>query len=633
MLGNKFSHGFEIRMDEKTVLNENENPRFHYVHYVRRPPIHTFSFKGGGVRVFVYETFVRIAYENGLLGKIRQVSGSSSGVLAALVCSIHFVREEDRHLMFHSIFKVPVMDLFDDSPMGKKYEKISSLISQPFWAASDAINRSAIKLRIFGFPLQLSALLLKIAGAIVSARGIVGLYNLYMHKGIYRSHTLQNHIRDQLKHYVQLGVDDILNKITDPVMHGQCIQHLSAIGLGKIQDNGFIVSQEISFFHFKELSRLPGSQFKELIMTAVKLKKEEGDGKISLEELKKRKLISFSADNPDSRDFPVYKAFSIAIAFPRVYQPGVFNGEEYTDGGVLDNSPGRLAAVQGVSPVQARYGATDNLARLQVRVEYPDDLKNLLWKKPYFSGGSGRMIEKIINTATQWFSYGIDSLAAEENSIQSIQTDSAQMTLQMDDFGIPRFADLTDEQRHEFLKKSGERVKDYFENHRDEVAHIKHYRRPVADESSIQKFPVHAPQVMPLNLQVDLLAMLENRQDFPTNEIFYIAGTESVHMVFSADQLAVLERIRDQEIMRIRDLPDVRSVLGSMGSELALSTSVIVSRLRDYNPSGSHAVLQAHDILFEEEQEEKSVEAIIPDRSSVPCWGSTNNLRRRLTID
>lgn len=548
-------YGFKIHSVEKS----NE---LHFEFYMDPPELRVLSFKGGGVRVVVYRKFLEIAQQNGTLATIKEIGGSSSGTFVAAFAALHYDDPKKRTEALEFINQSNVQDIMGTSRAWKAYQVISSplyIASKPLEWTANAINWVAKQCnkvsigKLIGYPLTLVSALISAASMITSPRGAAGLFNLLWSGGIYRGDLLQQRTRDRIQQDTQLALNSILSKITDNNKIAEIQKNLVKIGLCQIQHRKLIVLPDITFNHLYEISLLPRSQFKEFYTTAVRTKD--------------KKLVVFNKVN--TPDMTIHLATRLAMSFPKVYKPGLFQGDEYFDGGAIDNSPVRLATTKPVTEFQLKHDITDNLARLNIRVEYPDHYQQYLWHKAQPRSRFNQVLFELKSYFYQLFTVGIDSVEHEAESAASMRKDFAQRTLQMQDFGIARLDyNLNAVKRHELSEKSGDQVNQYFDLHRNEKAIIKHYRQPKAESIADEKHSPH--DTMPMDIQIKLLEFLENHQAFPTQDIFCMPGKK----------LDELEMIRRNEISRFKQLPSIKAYLIHKEK---LSTTIVMSRTSDTN--------------------------------------------------
>src|SRR3990167_1749707 len=254
----KYSYGFRVQ----PINNDSEELQYQF--YMDAPPIRVISFKGGGTRVIVYTKFVEMAQRKGLLSKVEEVGGSSSGCIAAVF-------------------------------------------------------------------------------TVTSPRAPAGLFNLIVGGGVYRGVKVQETICNRIQLGVQTGLDAILSKL-DEKERARIISHLHEVKLVTPKKGGrFSVTANVTFRHMYELSLLPGSQFKQCYVTAVRVKDKS--------------LVIFN--NKNNPDMPLHTAIRLGISFPAFYQLNAYKGHKYFDGGAIDNAPVSLATPKNLSAFELEHGLFD----------------------------------------------------------------------------------------------------------------------------------------------------------------------------------------------------------------------------------------------------------------------------------
>ena len=212
-----------------------------YTFYVNPPKIHSITFKGGGTRVFVYRKFVEIAQQRGLLNDIKETGGSSSGSIAAIFTAIPFEQPHLRLEAFKNFNKADPLDVIGNTPgwVGKLLSRMTSPRGTP--------------------------------GSYSLVRGIAGFYNLVTRGGVYLCKVHES-LRDTIQVNTENALNILLNKIPNQHEKRMILKHLHEIGIYEDHNEEKHVTQNLTFKHFSELAKLPGSQFKEIFMTGVRLK-------------------------------------------------------------------------------------------------------------------------------------------------------------------------------------------------------------------------------------------------------------------------------------------------------------------------------------------------------------------------
>ncbi|MHB1949537.1 MAG: patatin-like phospholipase family protein [Gammaproteobacteria bacterium] len=517
-------YGFKINL----AKNLEDKPLYQF--YVNVPEIRSLVFKGGGARVFVYRKFGEIAHQKGFLQGIKEVGGSSSGAVAAVFAAIPFEDCYQRSKVIEAISKNDALDIMGDSHGWNAYRSLSPalhIVSKPLeWAAlfNKIVAKQCNKLpmgigKVVSTPFGILSSAFKGLSDLVSQRGIAGLYNFVTTGGIYKGTVINNAIRDAIQIYVQIALKTILENIQNPEEREAIINHLSSIDIFEDRKN-LVVTKDLTFKHFSELAKLPGSQFKEIFTTGVRLKD--------------KKLIVLNNEN--TPDMPVYIAVKIAMSLPKFYQLARYQGDIYMDGGAIDNCPIQHVKPQKLTPFQKRYGMTDDMMRLCVRVEYSHGIR-FLWDQKKL-GWLGHIIEPISHWVLKFFiTHGIDTYATEAVTNETIKTRFHHRTLQMEDFGIKRTQfGLPDDLIDGLCELSAEKINFYFDHYMDEKIKIENYT-----------------EKMPLEMQIRLLVFLKN-PFVKTSDIF--TCTEECKSEAPID----LEKLRLNEIERLTQLPEIRDL-------------------------------------------------------------------------
>jgi len=517
-------YGFKIRLPE----NSQDKPVYQF--YVNVPEVRSLVFKGGGSRIVVYRKFLEIAHQNGFLQGIKEVGGSSSGAVAAVLAAIPFADSAQQTRVFKTVFKNDALDIMGDSEGWQAYRSLSPalhIVSKPLeWASlfNKVVAKQCEKLpkglgKILGTSFNILSSAFKGLSDLTSPRGIAGLYNFVTTRGIYKGAVMNRAVRDAIQANVQLALNSLLDKIQSPEQRDAIVNHLSALDMFEDRKN-LVVTKDLTFKHFAELAKLPSSEFKEIFTTGVRLKDN--------------KLIVFNNEN--TPNMPIYIAIKIAMSLPKFYQLASYQGEIYMDGGAIDNCPIQHVKSQKLTLFQKRYGITDEMMRLCVRVEYPLGYR-FLWDHKK-TGWLEQAIDAISHGALRFFvTHGVDTYATEARVNKAIKDNYHHRALQMEDFGLKRTQfGLPDELIDGLCELSAESINHYFNQYMDEKIKIENY-----DEK------------MPLEMQIRLLVFLKNPL-IKTRDIFLFAkeSKSEVHID--------LDKLRLSEIERLSELPEIRDL-------------------------------------------------------------------------
>ena len=511
----KLAYGFEIQQDDAA----GNKSGLRYTFYMDPPDIRVISFKGGGVRVFVYSKFLEVAHKNGLLNTVEEVGGSSSGCIAATFAAVHYENPLKRTAALTEISSADRSDVYADTQGWRLFQIITKpllQISGQLGWVSKSIDRLTDLLstnllgKILRLSLRIISSLISIAGTIISPRTIGGIYNLFTSGGVYRGDVVQAAFRKRLQMDTEAGLNAILQKLTPEQRH-EITGHLLDIGLYEMVGDKARVVADITFNHLYELSKLPGSQFKQLYITAARVRD--------------KMLIIYNREKHPHT--PIHVAFRHAITFPLYYMKKSHKGDFFIDGGAIDNAPVIHARPGFVSGFERQHNIKDDyMARLNVRVEYDDEYKFNLWRKPPVLSLMGKVFAKIGRSLAKLIASGIDVFGKDDAVTRNMQTKFAQRTLQIPDFDVGRMAELKKEE----MDSNGQRVEvivnEYFRLHNEEKSVIENYRHP--GEMDMEK----------------RLLLLHYLEDTPASEIYYMPGKSP----------SELECMRQAEIKDIRKL-------------------------------------------------------------------------------
>ncbi len=512
----KPAHGFKIHPGKDNDFD------YDVEFYIDPPPLRVISFKGGGSRVIVYTKFLELMHEQGRLETVEEVGGSSSGCIASAFAAIHYENPHDRTNSLDDVSRVDKTDLYSKSPGWKVYKTLTFpllVVSKPFEWSANGINWLAVQCNkippglIIGIPLKIIAFFLRVVAFITSPRTYVAASNLITGGGVYRGDKFEERVRLLIRRDTQNGIEDILSKL-DSVDRERIITHLVKIGLCTQKKYHLVVCADVTFRHLHELSKLPGSQFKDYYTTG--LRKRD------------KTLVVFNVEN--TPDMAIHHAMRLAVTFPLYFQARKYNGDKYLDGGIIDNSPVNQSNTKSYSAFKQEHGITDKLARLNVRVEYPHELESHLWKKPPATGRVGKFLDNIKRKIAKKIAGDVDVFATDEAVTQNIQKDFAQRTLQLPDFGIGQLEKTTsDSKRNQVNNELPKIVRRYFKRHDGEKVVIQNYQ-------GLQNIP-------PVK-RVRLLKYLQN-DAIKNEEIFNIPGKTAAELV----------ALRDEIINAIKHLP------------------------------------------------------------------------------
>lgn len=544
----KSSYGFKI-------YPGTDESSFRYTFYMDPPDIRVLSFKGGGSRVIVYNKFVEIMHEKGLLEKVEEVGGSSSGCIASAFAAIHYENPLRRTQALEEISRIKKEDVYSKSKGWKVYRVLTSpllIISKPFEWVGDGINRAGDKLnktipgKFIGIPLKFISFILRAVSALTSPKSYVAVGNLLTGGGVYHGDNFQNHVRDRIQSDTQAGLEAILSKLDDLQRVG-IVHRLVDEGVCTLENGQLKVVPDVTFKHFYILSQLPGSQFKQYYTTVFRKRDKQ--------------MVVLNKDS--APDMPVHLGMRLAVTFPTYFQTKSYLGDKYVDGGIIDNSPVEQAVPKPVSSFKSEHGVRDNLARLNVRVEYPEEHQYLLWKRQPKKSGLAKLLFPIKRALTKRFTSGVDIFDTDAEVTRTIQDDYAQRTFQIEDFGIGQLVkNIGAEQRERIEKELPALVQDYFDNHANEKAVIENYQRP---------------EIMPPDVRRKLLKVLCN-PEIKAEEIFELPDKSAQELeALRVLEIEKLNRQSSHTAMIFRELSALPVICGEIEEmcELPVVSEVI----------------------------------------------------------
>ncbi|MHB1948409.1 MAG: patatin-like phospholipase family protein [Gammaproteobacteria bacterium] len=494
------------------LADEKRANSLRYSFYLNPIKIRVIAFKGGGARGFAYEKFIQIIEENGTLQHVREVGGSSAGAIASIFTAMHF-EPGKRAKVLENFDTANATDIMGNSWWWKAYRAVTwplYIISKPFTWLADGISylakgfNSISPGQIIGWPLSFLSGVVRLF-TILSPEGIAGIANLITKGGLYKGERLQNSLCRIIQRCTYEGYLSILKKIREKEKRDEIERRMLEIGFLKRTPAGIKMVANITFEHFYELSRLPGSQFKELFITATKI--NSGD------------THTFNYKNTPKT--PIYQAVRRSMSLPWVFQ----HDGEYMDGGCSDNFPIRRASSKKYGPFMEQYSVDDRLARLGVRVDHHHELDHL-WKK-----AKQTKFAQVISRVWRWVAKvfaGMDTYAADDEVTEAMQNDYAQQTIALYDHGVgvTEF-DLSKVRRKELNEGTEKTVNEFFNLHRNEKVAIENYQDS---------------REMPLWMQMKLLEQLKDK-NIPSENLF------SCNLSYKSAQ--DLEALRQREIQKL----------------------------------------------------------------------------------
>lgn len=246
----------------------------------KRPPIENLVCEGGGVKGLVYAGALEVLDENGILQGVKRVAGSSAGGIVSVLLALGYPPIEIKKLMEDEIDFKSLMD--------KRVE------SDP----TRFISAKGMKL------------------------GVSDLWMLFKHKGVYQGEAFvelsRNLIRNKLEQKLKA---EIINQVGDNLLIGSELQ----TRYEKLLDKYYIKDPaNITFSQLNQLNQdFPNLGLKELYLTGTKL----SDASLKV----------FSAENDPN--MAIVDALRITMSFPFGFEPVLYQGDYYADGGIADNYP------------------------------------------------------------------------------------------------------------------------------------------------------------------------------------------------------------------------------------------------------------------------------------------------------
>jgi predicted acylesterase/phospholipase RssA len=558
---------FKVSKNKHDILQVEE-----CVLSVNPPPITSVIFKGGGARVFLDDAAIQVAEAQGVLNEVQEYSGSSSGAFWAVLQAIPFYDPKKREKAFDDFYELEVHDSMGDSLGWNIYKIISlplylvskplSLLSKGMHFVAKQFNKIQI-VQLLGIPLNIVSTAVKIISDLLLPDTPAILYNLITAGGMYRGEKCEKGFKKIIHENVKSFIDEFLQ------IHQSRKTHIEQELIAKkiyIETNGqHYLTAELTFNHFVELSQLFDGAFKQILLTGVRLK--------DLQIVLFRKGTEFG-------DLPIYKALRISTSLPRYFISPSINGNRFMDGGAINNCPVEFSA-NFFEPnlFQRRFGITEDMSKLVLRVEYPHSL-DFLFKRP---NESKNILNTIYKRLLQFIVYGVDTFQTEEMSRNVLRKQFPHRVLQLEDFGITltEFG-LSKTARIEYIERSKPRAQAYFEHRREEKVAIIHFNVLPGMDLEV-KFQSPASQVIsPREAQIRLLVELEDKS-IPTEKLFWITGKNcdpNIEAKEKNDVLHLLDTLRLQLEAELRKSEAVR--------ELSVLPDVYLERLDTISLSYSH---------------------------------------------
>jgi predicted acylesterase/phospholipase RssA len=264
-----------------------------------RPPIENLVCEGGGVKGLVYAGALKVMEENGVLQNIKRVAGSSAGGIVSLLLAIGYTAEEIEAVMKDEVDFKSLMD--------RRVE----------FDPTRVISAAGMKV------------------------GISDIALLFKHKGLFKGdafvelakHFVARKIEAKLKEVIQNKdkqiIENLKNQFRQSAMAEEEVEqmvdeHIHNRYLGMLDKYYINNASDITFEQLNNLNKdFPELHFKELFVTGTKL----SDASLKV----------FSADTDPNMS--IVDAVRITMSFPFGFEPVLYQGEYYADGGIADNYP------------------------------------------------------------------------------------------------------------------------------------------------------------------------------------------------------------------------------------------------------------------------------------------------------
>jgi predicted acylesterase/phospholipase RssA len=264
-----------------------------------RPPIENLVCEGGGVKGLVYAGALKVMEENGVLQNIKRVAGSSAGGIVSLLLAVGYSPSEIESVMKDEVDFKSLMD-----------RRVS-------FDPTRVINAAGMKV------------------------GVTDIAMLFKHKGLYKGNAfvelakqlVSRKIEEKLKKIIQENDNIIierlrnqghLNGLNETDVEAMIQDHIDRRYLGLLDKYYIDDASSITFEQLNNLAKAyPELHFKELFVTGTKL----SDASLKV----------FSADTDPNMS--IVDAVRITMSFPFGFEPVLYQGEYYADGGIADNYP------------------------------------------------------------------------------------------------------------------------------------------------------------------------------------------------------------------------------------------------------------------------------------------------------
>ncbi|MCS5708924.1 patatin-like phospholipase family protein [Candidatus Berkiella cookevillensis] len=374
------------------------------LHRERSVPIENLVFEGGGVKGLVYAGAIEVLEAENILKGVKRVAGSSAGGITALLLGFGFSVSEIKRIMSDEIDFTQLMD-----------RRIT-------WDPTRVINLAGMSI------------------------GITDIVMLFKNKGLYKGDAfvqvvkaiLKKKVEENLKTHIQKIYKDKINELKDTGSDAEIEMFVQGKML-ELLDKYYINDLgNITFEQFEKLkSEFPEWNLKSIYLTGTKL----SDGSLRV----------FSRDSDPTMS--IVDAVRITMSFPFGFEPVLYQGEYYADGGIADNYPMHIFNAEqfqthglnqsGVNPCTLGF-LVDSKEEIGVRWGKKEPAQNELSIKKF----AGSVLSGIHN---RW------EILKDIYNIQSIQ---------IDDLGVPTMdLALSAQMKAKLIDSGREPTQFYFDNY------------------------------------------------------------------------------------------------------------------------------------------------------------------------
>lgn len=375
-----------------------------------QPPIENLVFEGGGIKGLAYVGAIEVLEKNSVLSGVKRVAGSSAGGITALLLSLGCSAEEIKSIMTNEIDFSQLMD-----------RRVS-------WDPTRLLNAAGMKV------------------------GLSDFIMLFKNKGLYKGDSFyvlsKKIVREKLTKHVRFHIndqfEDDLIRLTD--------EEKEFFIQSKIKDffSDYYIGDpgNITFGQFENIKKdFPSWGLKSLYVTGTKL----SNGSL--------KVFSLETDP----NMSIVDAIRITMSFPFGFEPVLYGGEYYADGGIADNFPMNIFNVHSFQSHGLNQSGV-NPCTLGFLVDTPEEI-NLRWGIDATNNidfSLVKFIESLLN--------GIHS------RLELIRDTYAVQVIQINDLGIPTMdLSLDDVTKTELIESGKIPTQFYFDNYYGQDIVFTHY--------------------------------------------------------------------------------------------------------------------------------------------------------------